>query len=200
MFKMFCKTPANCDSAKIPYFITSHSLKNIFLILNQQPEESMLYMAGIKVEENRIIELPIQPKFSVQTVFSVKPDERSALEALLFIDKCGMALYATIHLHPRKGILATRPSSEDIRNQLAWEFGGYKNLMGIFSRDGFIRFLRFTSDFVIKVIGKEVTDVKDGCCNSRIFHLLETEKIQGEGDQERRIGFCYGSTRGNQGI
>jgi len=151
----------------------------------------MLYMAGIKVGENRIIEHAIQPKFSVQTIFSVKPDARSALEALLLIDKYGMALYATMHLHPGEGISATCPSLEDIRNQLAWELGGYKNLMGIFSRDGFVRFLRFTSDFVINVIGKEVCDVKDGCCNSRIFRLLETEEIQREGNQERRLGFCY---------
>lgn len=151
----------------------------------------MLYMAGIKVGENRIIEHAIKPKFSIQTVFCVKPDDKSALEALLLIDKYGMALYATLHLHPGRGILATCPSTDDIKNQTAWELGGYSNIMGIFSRDGFVRFLRFTDEFEVTVFGKEVCDVKNRCCDSKLFRLLEAEEIHRPEGAEQGLTFCY---------
>jgi hypothetical protein len=164
------------SSEKAQYYISSITLYDCFHFLNQQEEESLVFMTGMKIGNIRTIEKIITFKFSHQSIGGVRGDPGDALKALLRLDKFGHALYATVHIHPGFGVVATCPSAIDTRYQESLECGKYKTVMGIFSRDGYVRFFNLKNNFEIYIFGKGIEEVVDE--SPRVFKLLEAGDLQ----------------------
>ena len=71
-------------------------------------------------------------------------------------------MLATFHSHPFSGANGTVPSIIDKDFQRRLESGGHQALMAIFSRDGFIRFVRIDSNFEIEIYGEGVENYAPG--------------------------------------
>lgn len=159
----------------ITYKIPSLILLNSFNFLNRQDEESLHLMTGINLGEEIILDMIIPVKISVSSVGGVKADPDDNLNKLVLFDDYGFALYAVMHIHPSDGIFSTHQSHIDIKYQETLERGGYKSVMGIFSRDGFLHFFRIASDFEIKILGKGIEVVDE---ESKIFKIAKIEDVQ----------------------
>ena len=75
---------------------------------------------------------------------------------LIKLDQFGHKLLAHFHSHPGKGADATKPSGTDENFQKRLESAGHLAVMAIFSRDGFIRFVRLDQNFEIEIYGEGV--------------------------------------------
>jgi hypothetical protein len=157
------------------YEIPSLIVLNSFCFLNKQLEESLHLMSGINQGERIILDMMIPVKISHSSLGGVSADPDDNLNKLVLMDDYGFALYAVVHIHPSDGILSTHQSHIDIRYQETLERGGYKSVMGIFSRDGFLRFFRIENDFEIKIIGKGIEVIDE---ESKIFKIAKIEDVQ----------------------
>lgn len=157
------------------YKIPSLILLKSFGFLNQQDEESLHLMTGINLGEEIILDMIISVKFAHSSIGGVRADPDDNLKKLVLLDDYGFALYAVVHIHPSNGMRSTHQSDIDKNFQETLERGGYKSVLGIFSRDGFLRFYRTEDDFEIKIIGKGIEVVDE---ESKIFRIIQTKDVQ----------------------
>jgi hypothetical protein len=75
---------------------------------------------------------------------------------LIRLEQFGHKFLAHFHSHPGNGPDATHPSGIDENFQRRLERAGHLALMGIFSRDGFIRFVRMDQKFELEIYGEGV--------------------------------------------
>lgn len=159
----------------IIYNIPSLIMLKSFGELNQQDEESLHLMSGIVLGEEIILDMIISVKLAYSSIGGVRADPDDNLKKLVLLDDYGFALYAVFHIHPSDGLRSSHQSPIDEKFQETMERGGYKSILGIFSRDGFLRFYRTKDDFKIKIIGKglEVIDEK-----SKIYKITKTADVR----------------------
>ena len=69
---------------------------------------------------------------------------------------------AHFHSHPGRGADATHPSGTDENFQKRLESAGHVAVMAIFSRDGFVRFMRLDQNFEIEIYGEGVENHAPG--------------------------------------
>ena len=92
----------------------------------------------------------------------VTADTRSTHRLLIKLEQFGHRLLAHFHSHPGKGADATRPSGTDRNFQERLESAGHIAVMAIFSRDGFIRFMRLDQNIDVQVYGAGVEQHEPG--------------------------------------
>jgi len=71
----------------------------------------------------------------------------------------GRGLFAHFHSHPGNGPGATHPSGTDENFQRRLERAGHLAPMAIFSRDGYVRFVRLDQNFEIEIYGECAPDI-----------------------------------------
>ena len=91
----------------------------------------------------------------------ITADVRSTHPLLIRLENFRHRLLATFHSHPTSGVGSTSPSGIDRDFQERLERAGHCALMAIFSRDGFVRFLRLDQNFEIEIFGEEVEGLAD---------------------------------------
>jgi hypothetical protein len=185
--KKFLPKRSNCIDTKMPKLdivVSSITMHLSFEYLKSRPEELFHYMAGMQLGKKIVLEQIIKVKPAYQSIGGWKGDSKDSLDKLLSLDKFGHFLGCTVHMHPGFGRSACLPSSVDKRYQEGLEKAKYLAIMGIFSRDGYFRFLRFSGDFEIKILGRGVTTI-DG--KARLFHISDSrgDDLQGSKDQEQ---------------
>src|SRR5579863_7422824 len=92
----------------------------------------------------------------------VVADMPSMHNLLIKLEQYGHKFLAHFHSHPGKGPEATHPSGTDQNFQRRLEQGGHLALMAIFSRDGYIRFMRSDRNFDLEIYGKGVERYASG--------------------------------------
>ena len=91
-----------------------------------------------------------------RNMVGVTADTRSTHNLLIKLEQFGHRLLAHFHSHPGKGPDSTHPSGIDENFQKRLESAGHVAVMAIFSRDGFIRFVRMDQDGDIEIYGQGV--------------------------------------------
>jgi hypothetical protein len=89
-------------------------------------------------------------------------DMPSTHNLLIMLEQFAHKFTCHIHVHPGKGADATHPSGTDERFQKRLEDAGHVAVMAIFSRDGFVRFVRLDQNFEIEIYGKGVENHAPG--------------------------------------
>jgi hypothetical protein len=75
---------------------------------------------------------------------------------LIKLERFKHRLLAHFHSHPGHGADATHPSGTDASFQKRLESAGHVAAMAIFSRDGFVCFLRLDNNLEIEIYGEGV--------------------------------------------
>ena len=99
----------------------------------------------------------------------VTADHKDTHQLLIRLEVAGHRLLAHFHSHPGNGPGSTYPSGIDERFQDGLERGGHTALMGIFSRDGFVRFIRLRDQFALTVFGEGIERVEDNVYRLKSF-------------------------------
>jgi hypothetical protein len=92
----------------------------------------------------------------------VVADMPSTHNLLIRLEQFGHKFLAHFHSHPGKGVDATHPSGTDENFQRRLESAGHLAVMAIFSRDGFVRFVRLDQNFEIAIYGEGVENHAPG--------------------------------------
>jgi hypothetical protein len=103
-------------------------------------------------------------------MMGVTADARSTHRLLIKLEQFGHRLLAHFHSHPGKGADATRPSGIDERFQSRLESAGHLAVMAIFSRDGFVRFVRLDQNLEIEIYGEGIEKDESGT-----YHLTNLD-------------------------
>ena len=177
----------NCLNENRIYIASSIFIHDCFSILNEQVEESLIFITGVRLCKFLVLDKIVKFEFEHQSIGRVRGDPVSAMKALLQMDKFGHGLYATFHIHPGFGVNSTKPSCIDIKYQQSLELNRYKAIMGIFSRDGYIRFLNINNDFEFHIFGKGVERITDE--GAKIYRLWEDKDFQREEYQSSKHSF-----------
>jgi len=89
---------------------------------------------------------------------------------LIKLEQFGHKFLAHFHSHPGNGADATYPSGTDTNFQKRLESAGHLAVMAIFSRDGFVRFIRLDQNFEIEIYGEGVKNHAPG-----VYHLTSLD-------------------------
>jgi len=91
-----------------------------------------------------------------RTQLGVVADIPSTHNLLIKLEQFGHKFLAHFHSHPGRGPDSTNSSGIDENFQRRLEQAGHVAVMAIFSRDGFVRFIRLDQNFEIEIYGEGV--------------------------------------------
>ncbi len=92
----------------------------------------------------------------------VVADMPSTHNVLIKLEQFAHKFLAHFHSHPGKGADSTHPSGTDENFQKRLETAGHLAVMAIFSRDGYVRFIRLDQNFEIEIYGGGVENYAPG--------------------------------------
>lgn len=138
------------------YAVSSLFLHESFRKLTADPDEQFFFITGSEI--NGVLVLDQWAEFAHQkrSMFGVTGDTGSTHRLLIKMEQFGHKLLAHFHSHPGKGADATSPSGTDENFQKRLESAGHVAVMAIFSRDGYVRFIRLDHNLEIEIYGSGV--------------------------------------------
>ena len=147
---------------RLRYAISSLFLHESFRKLTTDQNEQFFFITGSEV--NGVLVLDQWAEFAHQkrTVGGVTGEPHATHGLLIKLEQFGHRLLAHFHSHPGKGADSTRPSGIDTNFQERLEAAGHVAVMAIFSRDGYIRFIRLDHNLEIEVHGNGVEQHASG--------------------------------------
>jgi hypothetical protein len=105
-----------------------------------------------------------------RSMVGVTGEPRATHGLLIKLEQFGHRLLAHFHSHPGDGADATNPSGIDENFQRRLESAGHVAVMAIFSRDGFVRFVRLDHNLEVEIYGNGVEKHAPG-----IYRLIHTD-------------------------
>jgi hypothetical protein len=151
---------ADAQSAKAAgprrYAVSSLFLHESFRKLTADKDEQFFFITGTEIDGVMVLDQWAEFAHQKRSVVGVTGDTRATHGLLIKLEQFGHRLLAHFHSHPGNGEDATRPSGVDQDFQRRLEKAGHVAVMAIFSRDGFIRFLRLDRNLEIEVYGNGV--------------------------------------------
>jgi hypothetical protein len=138
------------------YAVSSLFLHDCWKKLTADPEEQFFFITGAQVERIHVLDQCAEFAHQRRTRLGVVADMPSMHNLLIKLEQFGHKFLAHFHSHPGNGPEATHPSGTDHDFQRRLEKGGHVALMAIFSRDGYIRFLRLDQNFELEIFGQGV--------------------------------------------
>lgn len=148
------------------FVVSSLFLHESFKKLTADQDEQFFFVTGSEVDGALVLDQWAEFTHQKRTFVGVTADTASTHRLLIKLEQFGHRLLAHFHSHPGDGADSTRPSGTDENFQKRLEHAGHVAVMAIFSRDGYVRFLRLDRDFEIDVYGEGVEKSGDN-----IFHL-----------------------------
>ena len=143
--------------SSVPRFIVSALLLHEeFKRLTADKDEQFVFVTGTEVDEVMVLDQVVEVEHDRRSPGGVTANHSFTHKLLIKLEEFGHRLLATFHSHPGRGPGGTLPSSIDVAFQQRLESAGHQAVMAIFSRDGFIRFLRNDNNFEISIWGKGV--------------------------------------------
>jgi hypothetical protein len=144
------------------YAVSSLFLHDCFKKLTADASEQFFFVTGAEVEGVAVLDQCAEFAHQRRTPMGVVADMPSTHNVLIRLERFGHRFMAHFHSHPGNGPGATHPSGTDEGFQKRLESAGHLALMAIFSRDGFVRFIRLDKNFEIEIYGQGVEDHAPG--------------------------------------
>jgi hypothetical protein len=144
------------------YAVSSLFLHESFKKLTADPDEQFFFITGTETEGVRVLDQWAEFAHQRRSRLGVVADMPSTHRLLIKLEQFGHKFLAHFHSHPGIGADATHPSGTDTDFQRRLESAGHLALMAIFSRDGFIRFIRLDNNFELEVYGEGVESYAPG--------------------------------------
>jgi len=144
------------------YAVSSLFLHDCFKKLTADPYEQFFFITGAEVNGVHVLDQCAEFAHQKRSAMGVVADMPSTHNLLIRLEQFGHRFLAHFHSHPGTGADATHPSGTDEKFQGRLEAGGHLAVMAIFSRDGFIRFVRLDQNFEIEIYGEGVTNHAPG--------------------------------------
>lgn len=158
-----------------PHFvISSLFLYESFKKLTADRNEQLFFVTGSEVGSALILDQWAELEHEKRTPMGVTADTRSTHKVLIHLEQFGHRLLGHFHSHPTNGPGSTSPSGIDEDFQKRLEVAGHLAVMAIFSRDGFIRFVRYNSMPKIEIHG---TGVELHDASTSIYRLTEIDSF-----------------------
>lgn len=152
------------------FMVSSLFLHESFKKLTADQDEQFFFITGSELDGVMVLDQWAEFTHQKRSLVGVTADVGSTHRLLIKLEQFGHRLLAHFHSHPGKGADATHPSGTDRRFQERLESAGHVAVMAIFSRDGFVRFLRLDNNFDIEVHGTGVERHEPG-----IFRLTNLD-------------------------
>lgn len=138
------------------YAVSSLFLHESFKKLTADQDEQFFFITGSEVEGVLVLDQWAEFAHQKRSMMGVTADARSTHSLLIKLERFRHRLLAHFHSHPGTGADATRPSGTDENFQKRLESAGHVAVMAIFSRDGFVRFIRLDENLEIEIYGEGV--------------------------------------------
>jgi hypothetical protein len=138
------------------YVVSSLFLHESFKKLTADPDEQFFFITGAEVEGVLVLDQWGEFAHQRRSRLGVVADIPSTHRLLIKLEQFGHKFLAHFHSHPGRGPDATHPSGTDDSFQKRLESAGHLAVMAIFSRDGFVRFVRLDQNFEIEIFGEGV--------------------------------------------
>ncbi len=136
------------------YTVSSLFLHESFKKLTADRDEQFFFVTGSEVGGVVVLDQWAEFAHQKRTMLGVTADTRATHSLLIKLERFKHRLLAHFHSHPGTGADATRPSGTDENFQKRLESAGHVAVMAIFSRDGFVRFLRLDDNLEIEIYGE----------------------------------------------
>jgi len=153
--------------ARRRYAVSSLFLHESFKKLTPGPEEEFFFITGNEVGGVFVLDQWAEFAHQKRSIVGVTADTRSTHKLLIKLEQFGHRLLGHFHSHPGNGPDSTNPSGIDENFQRRLESAGHVAVMAIFSRDGFVRFVRLDQNIEIEIYGEGVQQHAPG-----IFRLI----------------------------
>jgi hypothetical protein len=144
------------------YVVSSLFLHDSFKKLTADPDEQFFFITGSEIDGAMVLDQSVEFAHQRRNRLSVVADMPSTHNLLIKLEHFGHKFLAHFHSHPGKGADSTRPSGTDDNFQKRLESAGHLAIMAIFSRDGFVRFVRLDQNFEIEIYGEGVENHAPG--------------------------------------
>jgi hypothetical protein len=154
--RISAETTAKPESTHRRYAVSSLFLHESFKKLTADQDEQFFFITGSEVESVLVLDQWAEFAHQKRSMMGVTADTRSTHSLLIKLEQFKHRLLAHFHSHPGNGADATRPSGTDENFQKRLESAGHVAVMAIFSRDGFVRFVRLDQNLEIEIYGEGV--------------------------------------------
>lgn len=154
--RITAETTAKPESNHRRYAVSSLFLHESFKKLTADEDEQFFFITGSEVERVLVLDQWAEFAHQKRSMMGVTADTRSTHSLLIKLEQFKHRLLAHFHSHPGIGAEATRPSGTDENFQKRLESAGHVAVMAIFSRDGFVRFVRLDENLEIEIYGEGV--------------------------------------------
>ncbi len=145
------------QSGNCPRFtVSSLFLHDCFKKLTADRDEQFFFITGSEIDGAFVLDQMMEFAHQKRSIGGVQGDPKSTHNLLIRLEQFGHRLLAHFHSHPGNGAEATNPSGTDQNFQGRLENAGHIAVCAIFSRDGFIRFLRLDRKFEVEIFGTGV--------------------------------------------
>ena len=151
------------------YAISSLFLHESFKKLTADADEQFFFITGAEVDGVLVLDQWAEFAHQRRTRMGVVADMPSTHRLLIKLEQFGHKFLAHFHSHPGNGADATHPSGTDESFQRRLEGAGHLAVMAIFSRDGFVRFLRMDQNLEIEIYGEGVENHAPGIYRLKNF-------------------------------
>jgi hypothetical protein len=138
------------------YSVSSLFLHECFKKLTLDQNEQFFFITGTEVDGVHVLDQCAEFAHQRRTRLGVVGEMPSTHNLLIRLEQFGHKFLAHFHSHPGNGPDATYPSGTDQDFQRRLENGGHLALMAIFSRDGYVRFIRMDRKYDLEIYGKGV--------------------------------------------
>jgi hypothetical protein len=153
--RIVAENTRNPDGPK-RYMVSSWFLYESFKKLTADPDEQFFFITGTEVEGVFVLDQWAEFAHQRRTRLGVVGDMPSTHNLLIKLEQFGHKFLAHFHSHPGRGPGGTNPSGPDHDFQNRLESAGHVAVMAIFSRDGYIRFVRLDQNFEVEIYGQGV--------------------------------------------
>jgi len=150
------ETAVRPESSHRRYAVSSLFLTESFKKLTADRDEQFFFVTGSEVEGVLVLDQWAEFAHQKRSMMGVTADTRSTHSLLIKLEQFKHRLLAHFHSHPGNGADATHPSGTDENFQKRLENAGHVAVMAIFSRDGFVRFMRLDNNLEIEIYGEGV--------------------------------------------
>jgi hypothetical protein len=159
-------------SRKRCYTVSSLFLYESFKKLTADKDEQFFFVTGTERAGALILDQWAEFAHQKRTMMGVTADVRSTHKLLIRLEQFGHRLLGHFHSHPGNGPSSTHPSGTDENFQRRLENAGHLAVMAIFSRDGFVRFVRIDGSPEIEIYG---TGVEEHNHEHSIYRLTDID-------------------------
>jgi proteasome lid subunit RPN8/RPN11 len=144
------------------YVVSSLFLHECFRKLTADQDEQFFFVTGTEIDGALVLDQWAEFAHQKRSMMGVTGEPKATHGLLIKLEQFGHRLLGHFHSHPGKGAEATMPSGTDRNFQQRLESAGHVAVMAIFSRDGFIRFVRLDQNLEIEIHGQGVENHAPG--------------------------------------